>query len=207
MCGTSGGCGVQSRRIGAACFWEDSHSCSWTVWHYSGSGFANLFSLSGDFPRGRPPKISGFLVSVQSLAGVLPEWQWNILHCLSSFRSHKHFCFRAGFNYKKGTDKIKEHDASITLPVTSASSERSFSALQRIKTYLRQLCPVSEPMTWLCWLSTRSTRSRRKLSLTDSWRKSKFTPCASATTIGGTINYVSVEYSASKGIGGVTGGN
>ena len=31
------------------------------------------------------------------------------------------------------------------------------------------------------------------------------TPCASATAIGGTIDYVSIEYSASKAIGSITG--
>ena len=35
----------------------------------------------------------------------------------------------------------------------------------------------------------------------------KITPCASATAIGGTIDYISIKFSASKGIGGVTGGN
>ena len=35
----------------------------------------------------------------------------------------------------------------------------------------------------------------------------KITPCASATAIGGTICSDIVGYSASKGIGGVTGGN
>ena len=37
--------------------------------------------------------------------------------------------------------------------------------------------------------------------------KYKITPCASATAIGGTICSDIVGYSASKGIGGVTGGN
>ena len=36
-------------------------------------------------------------------------------------------------------------------------------------------------------------------------QKDKVTPCTSATAIGGTIDYVSIEYIASKGIGGVTG--
>ena len=35
----------------------------------------------------------------------------------------------------------------------------------------------------------------------------KIAPCASATAIGDTIGYVSIEYSASKGIGGVIGDN
>ena len=35
----------------------------------------------------------------------------------------------------------------------------------------------------------------------------KLPPCASATAIGDTIDYVSIEYSASKGISGVTKGN
>ena len=35
----------------------------------------------------------------------------------------------------------------------------------------------------------------------------KITPCASANAIGGSIDHISIEYSASKGIGGVTGCN
>ena len=38
-------------------------------------------------------------------------------------------------------------------------------------------------------------------------KKYKITPCASATAIGGTICSDIVRYSASRGIGGVTGGN
>ena len=38
-------------------------------------------------------------------------------------------------------------------------------------------------------------------------KKYKITPCASATAIGGTICSDIVGYSASKGIGGVAGGN
>ena len=34
----------------------------------------------------------------------------------------------------------------------------------------------------------------------------EITHCASSTAIGGTIDYVSLEYSASRGIGSVTGG-
>ena len=33
------------------------------------------------------------------------------------------------------------------------------------------------------------------------------TPCASITAIGSTIDYITIEYSASNGIGGVTEGN
>ena len=60
----------------------------------------------------------------------------------------------------------------------------------------------------------KSSRWNRAKSATTSWqnaeiqfRKYKITPCSSATAIGGTIDYVSTQYSASKGIGGVTGGN
>ena len=48
---------------------------------------------------------------------------------------------------------------------------------------------------------------KREISDDDMMKKYKITTCASTTAIGGTICSDIVGYSASKGIGGVTGGN
>ena len=54
---------------------------------------------------------------------------------------------------------------------------------------------------------TADLQFRFPYGLTINQTKYKITPCASATAIGGTICYDIVGYSASRGIGGVTGGN
>ena len=71
-------------------------------------------------------------------------------------------------------------------------------------------CVVENCREWLIheqrnykWTRVESYAKSKRLIL--SIIKYKITPYASATAIGGTIDYVSMEYSVSNCIGGVTG--